>query len=381
MNPFVPNTGIVVRRIRPADYAGYGPAFAELAARALEPNPHMAPAAVAAARVVVPEDRIVILAAWLSEALGSERLAGIWALRHQRDWRTGFAAALTGPILPLYEVSSLPVIDADHAQDVMQAMLRHLLAAGDLPHTLALPLLPLEGPTFVALAEACRATGSRLGICERWQRPVMRPAAGDDAERYLRRTLGQSYKKRMQQFRAIARHGQMSFRRLRAAAAREALPDFLALEAAGWKGQAGTAIARLPQASAYFDSLAVNFATTDALQIDALLLDGRPLAMGLLVESAGTRHFLKIAYDENEARHSPGRALTIAMIQADFDGVAPAFFDSGAGDGVDAGTYVWGERRAMGHALISLGRLSPGLPEAASRLRQGLRLARARLRR
>jgi hypothetical protein len=375
------NTGIVVRRIRPADYAGYGPAFAELARRALEPNPHMSPAAVAAARVVVPEDRIVILAAWLSEALGSERLAGIWALRRQRDWRTGFAAVLTTPILPLYEVSSLPVIDADHAEDVMQAMLRHLLASGDLPRTLAVPLLPLEGPSFAAIEEACRATGSRLGTCERWQRPVMQPQPGDDAERYLRRTLGQGYKKRMQQFRAIARHGAMSFRRRRGEAARAALPEFVALEAAGWKGEAGTAIARLPQASAYFDSLATQFAAADALQIDTLLLDDRPLAMGLLVESAGTRHFLKIAYDESQARHSPGRALTIAMLQADFAGTPPSFFDSGAGDGVDAGTYVWGERRAMGNAVIRLGNTSPGLPEAAARLRQGLRLARARLRR
>jgi hypothetical protein len=375
------NTGIVVRRIRPADYAGYGPAFAELARRALEPNPHMSPAAVAAARVVVPEDRIVILAAWLSEALGSERLAGIWALRRQRDWRTGFAAVLTTPILPLYEVSSLPVIDADHAEDVMQAMLRHLLASGDLPRTLAVPLLPLEGPSFAAIEEACRATGSRLGTCERWQRPVMQPQPGDDAERYLRRTLGQGYKKRMQQFRAIARHGAMSFRRRRGEAARAALPEFVALEAAGWKGEAGTAIARLPQASAYFDSLATQFAAADALQIDTLLLDDRPLAMGLLVESAGARHFLKIAYDESQPRHSPGRALTIAMLQADFAGTPPSFFDSGAGDGVDAGTYVWGERRAMGNAVIRLGNASPGLPEAAARLRQGLRLARARLRR
>jgi CelD/BcsL family acetyltransferase involved in cellulose biosynthesis len=375
------STGIVVRRIRPADYAGYGPAFAELAARALEPNPHMSPAAVAAARVVVPEDRIIVLAAWLSEALGSERLAGLWALRRQRDWRTGFSAALTAPILPLYEVSSLPVIDRDQADDVMRAMLRHLLAAGDLPRTLALPLLPLEGPSFEALQEACRVTGSLLCSYERWQRPVMRPEAGDDAERYLRRSLGSGYKKRMQQFRAIAKHGAMSFRRRRGEAARQALPEFLALEAAGWKGKAGTAIARLPQASAYFDSLAVHFAAADALQIDTLLLDDHPLAMGLLVESAGTRHFLKIAYDETQARHSPGRSLTIAMLQADFAGTPPTFFDSGAGDGVDAGTYVWGERRLMGNALIGLGTTSPNLPRAAARLRQVLRRARSRLRR
>ncbi|KRE00381.1 hypothetical protein ASE63_09980 [Bosea sp. Root381] len=375
------NTGIVVRRIRPSDYAGYGPAFAELALRALEPNPHMSPVAVGAARVIVPEDRLVILAAWLSEALGSERLVGIWALRRQRDWRSGFAAVLIAPLLPLYEVSSLPVIDRDHADDTAEAMLRHLLAASDLPHKLALPLLPLEGPTFAALAEGCRATSSRLSTYERWQRPVMRPEPGDDAERYLRRALGPSYKKRMQQFRAIARHGELSFRRLRGDAARDALPDFLALESAGWKGKAGTAIARLPQASAYLDKLVALSAAAGALQLDMLLLDGRALSMGLLVESAGTRHFLKIAYDESEARHSPGRALTIAMIKADFASTPPLFFDSGAGEEVDARTYVWGERREMANAIISLGSASPALPHLAAGLRRLLRQARTRLRR
>ena len=68
------------------------------------------------------------------------------------------------------------------------------------------------------------------------------------------------------------------------------------------------------------------------------------------------------------------------MLQADFAGTPPALFDSGAGDGVDAGTYIWGERRAMGNALIRLGEPEPGLPEGAARLRQGLRALRARLR-
>ena len=112
--------------------------------------------------------------------------------------------------------------------------------------------------------------------------------------------------------------------------------------------------------------------------VDALLLDGRTLAMGLLVESGGRRHFLKIAYDETQSRLSPGRALTIAMILSDFAGTPPRVFDSGAGDGVDAGTYVWGERREMGHAVIALGEDRPGLPELAAEARAVLRRLRDR---
>ncbi|RDJ27044.1 GNAT family N-acetyltransferase [Bosea caraganae] len=369
---------IVVRRARLADYLGLGQAFAELSRHAVEPNPHMSPAAISAATLLVPEEAIVILCAWRSEALGSESLVGVWALLRQRDWRTGFASVLAAPLVPLYEVSSPPVLDRDHAEDIALAMLRHLLAASDLPKTLALPLLPLEGRCFAALQEAMRITGSRLTRYETWQRPVMAPQPGDDAERYLRRALGSGYKKRMQQFRAIGKGGAVSFARKRGNAAREAFETFLALEAAGWKGEAGTAIACLLEDSAYFHRLVELLIAQDAVLVDALLLDGKPIAMGLVVESAGTRHFLKIAYDETQARHSPGRALTIAMLQADFREGPPNFFDSGAGDGVDAGTYVWGERRQMANAILTIGGAIPSRAHLAAGARMWLRRLRDR---
>ena len=375
------NTGIVVRRLRPADYAALGPAFNELARRAVAVNPHMAPAAVCAATELLDEADIVILAAWLSEALGHERLVGVWALRRRRDWRSGFSAVLVAPLLPLYEVSSVPVIDRDHAEDVATSLLRYLTASRDLPKTLALPLRPVDGPGFPALAEACRATGSSLRFYERWLRPVMLPAPGDDAERYLRRSLGQAYKKRMQQFRAVARHGLVTFQRLRGAAARAELNAFLALELSGWKGKAGTAIASRPRDDAYVHRLAERAAEADMLQIDTLLLDGKPIAIGLLLDCAGTRHFLKIAYDERAARHSPGRNLAIAMLRADFAGTPAVVFDSGAGEEVDPGTYPWGERRAMANALLRIGSDDRGLPEAAAFARMWLRRLRSRLRR
>ena len=376
-------SGIVVRRIGPAAYAELGPAFAELARHALEPNPHMAPAAVTAATLLVPEDEIVVLCAWFSEALDFEQLVGVWAFKREHGWRSGFAGALAAPLVPLYEVSSLPVLDRDHAAEAARGLMRYLLGSRDLPHVLLLPLLPLDGPGHAALAEACRQTGSAISTYERWDRPVMVSQPGDDMERYLRRALGSSYKKRMQQFRAVAKHGALTFRRSRGSAALDALDTFLTLEAAGWKGQAGTAIACLPADAAYIRRLAELFAADDALQIDTLLLDGRVLATGLLVESGDRRHFLKIAYDEAQARHSPGRTLTIAMLQADLAGTPLAFLDSGAGEGVDAGTYVWGERRAMANTIIRVGPGRAGLAQLAAFSRMWLRrlrdAARARL--
>ncbi len=368
---------IVIRRVRLAEYARLASAFAELSRHAVEPNPHMSPAAVSAAALLVPEEQIVVLCAWRSEALGSESLVGSWAMRIQHDWRSFYAPVLCAPLVPLYEVSSLPVLDRDRAEDIARAMMRHIAAAGDLPRILLLPLLPLEGPAFMAIEEAMRATGSRLACYETWQRPVMVIRAGDDPERYLRRALGQGYKKRMQQFRALARSGAVSFTRRRGNAARADFELFLALEAAGWKGRAGTAIASLSGASAYFHRLVDLLIAQDGVLVDTLLIDDKPVAMGLLVESAGTRHFLKIAYDESQARLSPGRALTIAMLQADFREGPPAFFDSGAGDGVDAATYVWGERRLMANAIVSVGGWHASRPHLAAQARMWLRRLRA----
>lgn len=336
----------------------------------------MSPAAVSAATELVPEGEVVVLCAWASEALDFERLVGVWAFRRERDWHSGFSDVLAAPLVPLYEVSSLPVLDRDHGAEAARALMRYLLASSDLPHTLRLPLLPLEGPCHAALAEACRQTGSAISTYERWVRPVMVPQPGDDMERYLRRALGSGYKKRMQQFRAVARHGALTFRRSRGRAAVEALEAFLTLEASGWKGEAGTAIACLPADAAYIRRMAELFAADGTLQIDTLLLDGQVLAMGLLVESGDRRHFLKIAYDEAQARHSPGRTLTMAMLQADLAGTPPAFFDSGAGEGVDAGTYVWGERRGMASAVVHVGPGRPGLAQWAALSRMWLRRLR-----
>ncbi|CAH1674517.1 GNAT family N-acetyltransferase [Hyphomicrobiales bacterium] len=371
------NTKLVVRRIGPAAYAELAPAFAELARHALEPNPHMSPAAVSAATLLVPADEIVVLCAWSSEALDFEQLVGVWAFRREHGWRSGFAGVLAAPLVPVYEVSSLPVLDRDHAAETARALMRYLLASRDLPHVLRLPLLPLDGPCHAMLAEACRQTGSAISFYERWIRPVMILQPGDDMQRYLRRSLGSGYKKRMQQFRAVGKQGALTFRRSRGRAALDALELFLTLEASGWKGEVGTAIACLPADAAYIRRMAELFAAEDTLQMDALLLDGRVLAMGLLVESGDRRHFLKIAYDEAEARHSPGRTLTIAMLQADLAGTPPAFFDSGAGEGVDAGTYVWGERREMANAIIRVGPGRPGAAQAAAFARMWLRRLRA----
>ncbi|MFC5419949.1 GNAT family N-acetyltransferase [Bosea eneae] len=363
---------IAVRRLPAGTYgAAYAEAFVDLCRRAEAPNLHLAPAAVAAAMSFgIASDDIVVLAA---QEQDDERLLGLWALRRTRDLQSGLGAVLRAPLMPLYEVSSAPVLDRDRAGDVAVALLAAIIEAADLPKVLKLPLLPLKNSVFVALEAALMATGGSIATFELWQRPMLVPEPGDDAERYLRRTLGQGYKKRMQQHRQLERAGALAYQRHRGADAITALEAFLTLEAAGWKGRSGTALASLPRHGAYIRELIRNLAAADAARIDLLRLDGAPIAGGLLLDLAGQSHFLKIAYDEGKARLSPGRALAIEMLRADFATGRPFRLDSGAGDRIDPSAYPWGERQEMANAIVALADSSAALPRLAAAARMRLR--------
>ncbi|MCV9935796.1 GNAT family N-acetyltransferase [Boseaceae bacterium BT-24-1] len=367
---------VAVSRLPAAAYgATYAEIFVDLCRRAEAPNLHMAPAAIAAALSfgIAADDLVVLIA----QERDSERLLGIWALRRTRSIHTGFAPILEAPLVPLYEVSSAPVLDRERASDVAVALVRAIVEAPDLPSVLKLPLLPTQGSVFTAF-EAALAAGSTITSFERWQRPMLVPEPGDDAERYLRRALGQGYKKRMQQHRQLEKAGVLAHERHRGADAIAALEDFLALEAAGWKGRGGTALASLPKHGAYIREIVGNFAAVDGARIDLLRLDGVPIAGGLLLDLAGQSHFLKIAYDETKAKLSPGRALAIAMLRADFAAGQPFRLDSGAGDGVDPSAYPWGERQEMANAIVALAGGSALRPRLAATARLRLRRWRDR---
>jgi CelD/BcsL family acetyltransferase involved in cellulose biosynthesis len=88
-----------------------------------------------------------------------------------------------------------------------------------------------------------------------------------------------------------------------------ALADFLALEAAGWKGEGGSAIALDPALVRFYGAVARDAAARGALAIRALTLDGRPVAVHLGIVHRGVYHLPKTAYDERMGSVSPGQLL------------------------------------------------------------------------
>lgn len=359
--------------LAPEDLSSLAEAWDALAARAIEPNVFLA-RWFAAARLRHLPDRAgaTVLVAWRG-AGAARRLVGLLVLVRPRGVHFNPLPILRAA--ELYAPLSTPLLDPERPGETWTAMLDAASRAGIAG--LALPFLAEEGAVADAVREVASSHGAPFVVLERHRRAVLESPLGGEA--YLRETLEKRRRKEAErQRRRLAEEGDLLFVDVPASDDPAALERFLALEAAGWKGRSGTALASLPQHGAYIREIVQNFAAIDAVRIDLLALDGVPIAGGLLLDLAGQSHFLKIAYDEDRARLSPGRALAIEMLRAGFASGRPFRLDSGGGDRVDPSAYPWGERQEMANAIVALAGRSATLPRLAAAARLRLRRWRDR---
>lgn len=87
------------------------------------------------------------------------------------------------------------------------------------------------------------------------------------------------------------------------------LACFYRLEASGWKGRAGTAIATRPDARALYDRFTRGLAEQGRLRLQLLEVGGVAVAADLTCTFAGGAFMVKTAFDESWSRYSPGLVL------------------------------------------------------------------------
>jgi len=89
----------------------------------------------------------------------------------------------------------------------------------------------------------------------------------------------------------------------------DALSRCWELEAAGWKGETGTAVNLQPAARWFYDAVAELASDHGWLRLCALLVGDRLAAFEFDLDYAGRRFTLKAGYDESLRRLSPGKVL------------------------------------------------------------------------
>jgi CelD/BcsL family acetyltransferase involved in cellulose biosynthesis len=93
----------------------------------------------------------------------------------------------------------------------------------------------------------------------------------------------------------------------------------LTVEAAGWKGENGTAIASSPGTRGFYLEIARWLASRGSLRLSFLRLDGRALGFEFAFEEAGRYFLLKSGYDESYRSDAPGVLLRAATIERAFE--------------------------------------------------------------
>jgi hypothetical protein len=221
-----------------------------------------------------------------------------------------------------------------------------------------------DGPVAAALDAACAAIGSSALRLERFDRAML--SRSEDAT-----VVGGSRLKRVRRARRALERTFGPVTRVDRAGD-EAVERFLALEAAGWKGRAGTALACQPADTAFFRETCRRFAGEGRLEVRSLEVADGPLAMQVALRAGDGLFHFKVAYDERYGDFSPGVQLLVDYA----DGFADenvAFRDScTAADNVTE-SHVWPGRRPISTVV------SP-FASAPSRGMVGL-LARAQARR
>jgi len=151
----------------------------------------------------------------------------------------------------------------------------------------------------------------------------------------------------------------------------QAVDDFLALEASGWKGRAGSAFATRPGNAEFLKHMCAEFRESGRLRVYALRAGDQTLAMTINLAANDTLFGFAIAFDEQYAFLSPGLRLEVADFQLFHDQPQFRMLDSCSDPNNAVSNRLFPDRRSLVNVTIGsgpLGRAIVGLAPAGRRL-------------
>ena len=132
------------------------------------------------------------------------------------------------------------------------------------------------------------------------------------------------------------------------------IDEFIALEAAGWKGRRGTAIAANPSHVKFIQNSLSQLAERGMLKFWRLSLDGRVIASMFGFASGQQGWMGKIAHDESLSKYSPGVLLSLDLTRDWLSSGEVKIVDSCAEPGFVMIERIWRDRLAMADILLSV---------------------------
>lgn len=289
--------------------------------------------------------------------IGERKLIGLFGLQRQ-GWRWGVPARLIKSWTHLFCFDGTPLVHRDHLHEAFDGLFGWARSEGGFG-TVLLNLMQSDGALYRGFERYLAARGLPSRLFDAHQRAALRPTASVDD--YLNAALPRRRRKEYRRLRArLGETGNLeSVVTDNPQVARRWLAEFLELEASGWKGRQGTAIACSDELADFMKEYAGRLFDGGCGVFWKITLDGKPVASMLGTKKDNRVWLLKIAYDEKLARYSPGVLLIIDVIawacaRGDID-----LIDSCAMPDHPMIDHIWRDRLGMTDILIST---RPGAP-------------------
>ncbi len=347
---------LVVERVDVEVMAAHEAAWRDLVGRALEPNVFLEPGfALPAARLFAPARRPSFVLIWASGNAGTTDLIGLCPVQRTHG---GFSAPFVTVWTHDQATTSIPLLDRERGAEALEALLAWAVGAQVGSCGLLLGSVAAEGPLARLLADRARC---RCATVEQRTRAVL-PHAEVSGEPAPQGLASKRAKEMRRQHRRLSEDGRLEFRSARSVEdVRAAAEHFLDLEARGWKGVRGTALLLDPALAAFTRTMTRLLARDGKCRIDSLVLDDRPVAMGIVLQSGNRAYFWKTAYDEAQGTRSPGKQLAVMLTAAQLDDRRIELTDSCAAPDHPMIDRIWPARMAVADILVAPSGKAPPL--------------------
>ncbi len=249
---------------------------------------------------------------------------------------------LSNWITPLTTIG-VPHIDRDIPAAVLQAFTSSLKS----------PLMLHSVETHGAFWDYLSTRNTHFAVLDTWQRAALRLSGTFEEwfERNFDRKRRKEYKRLQNRLGELGTFEQLSY-----AAGDDSAPwvsDLLALEAAGWKGKRGTALAIDPTLEAATREASAALAGAGKLRMWKLALDGKTIAVMHGIVEGDQAWLGKIAYDESFSRFSPGVLLILYATEQLMKEQGVTRVDSCAIPGHPMIENIWRDRIDMADVIIA----------------------------
>ncbi len=324
-------------------------AWRELAGRAIEPNMFYEPTWLRAVSNHAREYRNAkALLAW--DGPQKTRLLGLMPV-----WTAWRALKLPVPMLVAwqpYVPLRTPLLDKAMPEAAAHGLIDAAQAAG--AQALLMPLQTTNGLAFHSFRRALKERGLAIEVQNRRERARLN--ATFDADTQLLESLGaKKFKELKRQRNRLADRGALSLEIAKTSAeVKLSLERFLALEASGWKGERGTALAQNAGDTSFIREVAGGLSAASQFEVLTLRAADKVVASCLVVRNGHYASFFKLAYDESEAKNSPGVQLTLDLTRHFCSDALIEEVDSTAEAKHPMIDHIWRDRLTLGDIFIPL---------------------------